>query len=200
MIYSLHGTLLEKDIGFAVVECAGVGYQVSITGRCLSALPEKNQPVRLFTYMNVKEDSVELFAFAEPKERDAFKMLIGVSGVGPKMALSILSELSPEDLAVSIVAGDQARITRANGVGAKLASRVILELKDKVQKEMPELLNAKAAAPVEAGQAAKTAEVINALMVLGYTQHEAKRAAAGLDMANLTVEQAIKTALAQIME
>ena len=199
MIYLLSGTLLEKDIGFAVVECAGVGYAVSITNACLSTLPECGQSVRIYTHLNVREDNVELFGFADKKERDCFKLLIGVSGVGPKMALSILSELSPADFAVSVISGDQARLTKASGVGPKLAQRIILELKDKLAKEQKELLDGKTAAPVEMGLGAKSAEVINALMVLGYTQHEAKRAVSAMDMASMSVEDAIKTALAALM-
>ena len=199
MIYSLNGILLEKDLGIAVVDCGGVGYAVNITGNCLSRLPDIGDRVVLFTHLNVREDAMELFGFYDTDERDCFKLLIGVSGVGPKMALSILSELTPERLAVSIVSGDQAAITRANGVGLKLAQRVILELKDKIQKEMPALLQGKAVQPVRAGVGEKNAEVISALMALGYTQHEAKRAVSAMDMTDMTVEQAIKAALVQLM-
>lgn len=199
MIYSLTGTLIEKDLGMAVVECGGVGYLLSITGQTLSLLPDVGEKLRIYTYLNVKEDSVELFGFAQTKERDCFKMLLGVNGVGPKMALSILSELSPEQLAVALVSGDHRQITRANGVGPKLAQRVVLELKDKIAKDMPELTSGKTVQPVAPGQGEKTAEVINALMALGYTQHEAKRAVGALDMQNMSVEQAIKAALAQLM-
>ena len=199
MIYSLNGILLEKDLGIAVVDCGGVGYAVNITGNCLSRLPDIGDRVVLFTHLNVREDAMELFGFYDTDERDCFKLLIGVSGVGPKMALSILSELTPERLAVSIVSGDQAAITRANGVGPKLAQRVILELKDKIQKEMPALLQGKAVQPVRAGVGEKNAEVISALMALGYTQHEAKRAVSAMDMTDMTVEQAIKAALVQLM-
>ncbi len=199
MIYSLNGILLEKDLGIAVVNCSGVGFAVNITGNCLSRLPDVGDRVVLFTHLNVREDAMELFGFFDTDERDCFKLLTAVSGVGPKMALSILSELTPERLAVSIVSGDQASITRANGVGPKLAQRVILELKDKIQKEMPALLQGKPVEPVRAGVGEKSAEVISALMALGYTQHEAKRAAGAIDITELTVEQAIKAALVQLM-
>lgn len=199
MIYSLNGILLEKDLGIAVIDCGGVGYAVNITGNCLSRLPDIGDRVVLFTHLNVREDAMELFGFYDTDERDCFKLLIGVSGVGPKMALSILSELTPERLATSIVSGDQASITRANGVGPKLAQRVILELKDKIQKEMPALLQGKTVQPVRAGVGEKSAEVISALMALGYTQHEAKRAVNAMDITDLTVEQAIKAALVQLM-
>ena len=199
MIYSLNGILLEKDLGRAVVECAGVGYEVNITSRCLSALPDLQKQVRIFTYLNVKEDGMELFGFSGQRERDCFKMLLDVSGVGPKVALNILSELTPEDLAASIVTGDHARITKANGVGPKVAQRIVLELKDKVAKEHGDLFAGKDIAPVEMGQGAKSAEVIGALMVLGYTQHEAKRAVAALDIGAMDVEQAVKAALVKLM-
>lgn len=199
MIYSLNGILLEKDLGYAVIDCNGVGYAVNITGNCLSRLPEIGERVLLFTHLNIREDAAELFGFYDTDERDCFKLVTTVSGVGPKMALSILSELSPERFAVSVVSGDQASITKANGVGPKLAQRVILELKDKIQKEMPSLLQGKTVEPVKAGQGEKTAEVIGALMALGYTQHEAKRAVGSLNMMDMSVEQAIKAALAQLM-
>ncbi len=199
MIYSLNGILLEKDIGRAVIDCNGVGFAVSITEHCLSRLPDVGDRVLLFTYLNVREDAMELFGFFDTEERDCFRLAITVSGVGPKMALSILSELSPQQFAVCVVSGDQAGITRANGVGPKLAQRVILELKDKIQKELPSLLQGKTVAPVQAGQGEKSAEVIGALMALGYTQHEAKRAVGALAIADMSVEQAIKAALAQLM-
>ncbi len=199
MIYSLNGILLEKDLGMAVIDCGGVGYAVNITGNCLSRLPDVGDRVVLFTHLNVREDAMELFGFFDTDERDCFKVLLSVSGVGPKMALSILSELTPERFAVSVVSGDQASITRANGVGPKLAQRVILELKDKIQKEMPTLLQGKSVEPVRAGVGEKSAEVISALMALGYTQHEAKRAVAAVDITDKSVEQAIKAALVQLM-
>lgn len=199
MIYSLKGTLTEKDIGVAVVECGGVGYLMSITGQTLSLLPDVGREVQIYTYMHVKEDDVELFGFYEKQERDCFKVLLSVNGVGPKMALSILTELSPSQLSVAIVSGDYQQLTRAGGVGPKLAQRIVLELKDKISKDMPELLNGKSVTPVQAGTGEKTAEVITALLALGYTQHEAKRAAGTLDLQNLSVEQAIKAALAQLM-
>ena len=151
MIYSLNGILLEKDIGRAVIDCNGVGYAVHITGNCLSRLPDVGERVLLFTHLNIREDAAELFGFYDTDERDCFKLMITVSGVGPKMALSILSELTPDRFAVSVVSGDQASITKANGVGPKLAQRVILELKDKIQKELPSLLQGKTVQPVQSG-------------------------------------------------
>ncbi len=199
MIYSLNGILLEKDLSYAVIDCNGVGYAVNITGNCLSRLGEVGDRVLLFTHLNIREDAAELFGFYDTDERDCFKLLISVSNVGPKMALSVLSALTPEQFAVSVVSGDQASLTKANGVGAKLAQRIILELKDKIQKEMPALLQGKTVTPVAAGQGEKSAEVIGALMALGYTQHEAKRAVGSLAIAEMSVEQAIKAALVQLM-
>ena len=198
MIDSLNGTLIEKDIGTAVVECGGVGYLARITNFCLSALPDVGKPVKLYTYLNVYENGVDLFGFADKKERECFKMLIDVSSVGPAKALAILSELSPSDFATAVVTGDQAQLTRASGVGAKMAQLVILKLKDKISKEMGELLSGKRLEPIEAGVTAKSAEVIDALMVLGYTQHEAKRAAGALELENMSVEEAISKALATL--
>lgn len=198
MIYSLSGKLLEKDIGMAVIECGGVGYCVSVTNRCLSLLPDEGRQVQIWTHMNMREDSVELFGFADKEERDCFKMLLAVNGVGPKMALSILGELSPTDFATSVASGDHVRLTAAQGVGPKLAQRVVLELKDKVKRIYGEI-PAAVTATNTIGYGEKSLEVINALMVLGYTQHEAKRAVSKIDLEILDVQAAIKEALKQLM-
>ena len=182
-----------------MIDCNGVGFSVNITGNCLSRLPDVGERVVLFTHLHVREDAMELFGFYDVDERDCYRLLTGVSGVGPKGALAILSELTPVQLAVSIVSGDQASITKANGVGPKVAQRIILELKEKVKKEMPALLQGKSVEPVRQGQGEKSAEVIGALMALGYTQHEAKRAVGKIDITTLSVEDAIKAALVQLM-
>lgn len=196
MIYLLDGVLIEKDIGSAVIECSGVGYLVSITNQCLSHLPDTGERARLWTYLNVREDNIELFGFADREERDCFKMLLGVNSVGPKMALSILSALSPSDFATAVAMGDDGRLTAAQGVGPKLAQRIILELKDKIQKIYGDI--PAAAQTVTVGYGQKSMEVMNALMVLGYTQHEAKRALSKVDIETLDIQSAIKAALAQL--
>ena len=132
MIYSLRGTLLNKDQNEAIVECAGVGYKCLITFNTLRRLPELGQETMLYTYMNVREDAVELVGFAGRDELSCYKMLIGINGVGSKMAVAILSKLTPEQVALAVASGDSKMLTQASGVGNKIAQRILLELKDKL--------------------------------------------------------------------
>ena len=131
MIYSISGLLRQVAPTYCVVEACGVGYQCSASTHTLSSLPGRGQEVTLLTHLWVKEDGMELFGFSTEQERRCFRMLIGVSGVGPRVALAILSDSAPDRLMLSIAAGDAKALTRAQGVGAKLAQRIILELRDK---------------------------------------------------------------------
>ena len=130
MIYSVRGNLILMEAGLAVVECNGIGFRVQ-TSLTTQRQLKLNSEVTLFTHMNVREDAMELFGFATKSELNTFKMLISISGVGPKVALAILSELSSEQIAMCVSASDSKTLTRANGVGPKLAQRIVLELKDK---------------------------------------------------------------------
>ncbi len=132
MIYSVRGQYIHSEPGFAVIECGGVGYRCQTTTNTQRNI-KLNGEVTLYTHLNVREDAMELFGFATQTELATFRTLIGVSGVGPKMALSILSELSSEQVAMAISASDVKSLTRASGVGPKLAQRIILELKDKLK-------------------------------------------------------------------
>ena len=137
MFYYLNGTLVHTDPNTAVIDCGGVGYRLTISGSTLGHLAGKlNTEVKLFTYLAVREDGMELYGFSDLKEKTAFEMLIGVSGVGPKAAVAILTLLSPDRLSAAILSEDQKAISRAVGVGPKTAARVILELKDKVSKQI----------------------------------------------------------------
>ena len=135
MLYSVRGRLIHMEEGLAVVECSGVGFALKTTNNTLSKLPSLQSEVMLYTYFMVREDAMELFGFYDMGELNCFKMMLTVSGVGPKAALAILSQLSPEKFALCVATGDVKSITRAPGVGPKLANRLILELKDKVQNE-----------------------------------------------------------------
>lgn len=132
MIYSVRGNLILMDAGFAVIECGGVGYRVQTSITTQKQL-KLNTETMLYTYMNVREDAMELFGFASKGELNTFKMLIGITGVGPKVALAILSDLTSEQIAMCVSSGDSKTLTRANGVGPKLAQRIVLELKDKIK-------------------------------------------------------------------
>jgi len=134
MFYYVNGTVAELEAGLAVIDCGGVGYACATTNYTLSQL-KKGERAKLYTYLNVREDAMELFGFASQSELRSFKMLIGVSGVGPKAALSILSSTTPQQLAMAVVMGDEKALTAAPGIGKKIAQRIILELKDKLAKE-----------------------------------------------------------------
>lgn len=197
MIYSLRGKLIHKEQGLAVVECGGVGYGCRTTYETLSQI-KVNTEVYLYTYMSVREDAVELFGFARQQELSCFKQLISVSGVGPKAALSILSDMTPEKFAVTVVSSDHKALTKSKGIGPKMAQRIVLELKDKLSKEQLSVSGAE----VFAASAAETAggnigEAVAALIVLGYSQSEAASVISKLD-SSLPVEELIKQSLKQM--
>ncbi len=196
MIYSLHGELIHTEPNLAVVECGGVGYACRTTMNTLKKIGSSGE-VRLFTQLNVREDAVELFGFADTAELSAFKQLISISGVGPKAALSILSDLTPSKLALCITTGDSKTLTRSPGIGAKIAQRIVMELKDKVAKEqhISAVDYASAPAAVESGNAA--AEAITALCVLGFALPQAQAALVGASP-DSTVEELIKYALKRL--
>ena len=192
MIYSLRGELAVKGPDFLVIDCGGVGYRCSATLNTLASLPAGGE-VFVYTYMLVREDAVELFGFANERELECFRLLIGVSGVGPKSALSVLSDMNPDKFALAIAAGDVKAFTKAQGVGAKTAQRILLELKDKITRDTVSfaITGSAASDPIAAGSAA---EAIAALAALGYSQSEAAAAVAKLDQ-SLSVNDMIKAAL-----
>lgn len=193
MFYSLTGSLIKTGVGFAVIECGGVGFMCQTSNYTLSAISgEKN--VTLFTYLNVREDALDLFGFCEEYELEWFKLLISVNGVGPKAALAILSELSPDKLALSISASDVKAITRAPGVGPKIAQRIILDLKDKVNAVVNESVSQQANLVSAANDMPNTSEAIAALTMLGYSQSDASVAVSKIDP-SLSVENIIRQAL-----
>lgn len=193
MLYSITGTLVHKDTHFVVIECSGIGYKCSTTLTTLSKLPSIGQPQMLFTYLHVREDALDLFGFADLGEMNCFKMLIGVSGVGPKVGLAILSELSPEKFALCVATGDAKTITKANGVGPKLAQRIILELKDKVENSSLSSDITEVSSNIVSDRS-NCAEAIRALVVLGYAQSECVLALNKLD-SDLSVQELIKQGL-----
>ena len=196
MIYSVKGTLIHIESGFAVVECGGIGYKVNTTSTTQRQL-KLNSTVTLFTYMNVREDAVELFGFYSKGELSTFKMLISISGVGPKVALAILSELSSEQIALSVSAGDYKTLTRASGVGPKLAQRIVLELKDKIKgisTDGADGIVTKGSVIADTGNIPKA---VAALAVLGYSSADVTPVLSKLDP-GLTVEQLISATLKQM--
>lgn len=200
MIYCITGRLRHVAPTFCVVETGGVGYQCSASTQTLGTLPAKGGEVTLFTYLQVKEDGIELFGFATEQEKRCFQMLTGVSGVGPKVALAILSDSAPERLMLSIAAGDVKAITRAQGVGPKLAQRIILELKDKVSPEDMNagfLRSAGADTPIPGVMPSAKGEAVSALVALGYSQTDAASIVARLED-SLPVDELVRKALKAI--
>ena len=192
MLYRLRGSLIHTEPSFAVIECAGVGYKCYTTMNTQRSLPAIGKEAVLYTHMNVREDAVDLFGFSSLAELNCFKLLTSVSGVGPKVGLAILSVLSPEQVAVAVAAGDFKTLTMAQGVGNKLAQRVILELKDKL-KALGGGEEVTAAAGV-VNAAGNAAEAVNALTVLGYTPSDVAPVVAKFD-SSLPVEELIRLTL-----
>ena len=194
MFYYLSGVVAEMEANLAVIDCGGVGYACATTNYTLSQL-KKGEKAKLYTYMNVREDAVELYGFASQSELHSFKLLLGVSGVGPKAGLSILSIMSPEKVALAASSGDHKAFTKASGVGPKLAQRIALELKDKVGKGLADGTGfgggAAAAAPAPSSA---PAQAVAALVALGYNTSDAAAAVARIDE-TLPVQDIIKIAL-----
>ena len=197
MLYSLRGTLVHRDMAGAAVECGGVAYYCKTTVATLAQLDQVGSEVLLYTYLQVRSEAIDLFGFANLGELSCFKMLTGVSGVGPKAALSILSSMTPEQFALCVASGDYKGITAAPGVGPKLAQRIVLELKDKVGgKEIAEGFSQSGGTVLPAG-AGNAGEAMSALMVLGYSQSEAAASVGRLDP-SLPVEELIKASLREL--
>ena len=195
MFYSLTGKIVYSDISRVAIECSGIAFDVTTSVNTLRKLGNVGDTATVYTYLAVREDGVELFGFYDNEELQYFKMLVSVSGVGPKAAVAILSVLTPEMLALSITAGDVKSITRAQGVGPKIAQRIIIELKDKVSKLVPSNVNVgKISGERAVLSSGNTDEAITALSALGYTHSEAASAVSGIDP-SLGVEEIIKQAL-----
>lgn len=198
MIYSLRGKLAVKELGFAVIECGGVGYGCKTSFNTVSALSEIGSEAVLYTHLYVREDAVELFGFATLQELSCFKLLISVSGVGPKAATSILSDVTPERFAFLVASGDSKAFTKTKGIGAKTAQRIVLELKDKISSESLSGTVAQDAADFAAvssgAAAASVSEALEALMVLGYSQGEVAPILGKLDP-SLNTQELIKETL-----
>jgi len=197
MFYYVSGTVAEIGPNLAVIDCGGVGYACATTNYTISRL-KKGERAKLFTYLHVREEIFELFGFSNQQELSSFKMLIGVSGVGPKAALAILSSTTPNNLALSIVTGDEKALTAAPGIGKKIAQRIILELKDKLAKEQTSFSSDGPVPVIAAGGANKAGEASAALAVLGYGTPEIAAALKGVDMEQ-PLEEIIRQALKKMV-
>jgi Holliday junction DNA helicase RuvA len=202
MFYYVEGPVAELLPYLAVIDCGGVGYACATTNNTLSHL-KKGERARLYTYLHVAENAFGLYGFASQSELNSFKMLIGISGVGPKAALAILSVSTPETLAMAIITGDEKALTVAPGIGKKIAQRIILELKDKMARESAagglDFSGGKGVS-APAALAGKTTEAAAALSVLGYSTQEISVALKGVDVEALPLEEIIRQSLKKMVK
>lgn len=207
MFYYISGKLTYLDPAFAVIDACGVGYKLSISQTTFSQLSHKagdisNDITKLFTYMAVREDGIELYGFNTVEELDAYKLLITVSGVGPKAAIAILSQLTPHRLTIAILNDDKKSISQANGIGPKTAARIILELKDKLAKvtfadDGDDLISEIQSTSENSNN---RSDALEALISLGYSRSEANNALKSIDTANLELDDIIRLALKKMMK
>ena len=205
MFYYINGKLACLDPTYAVIDAGGVGYKMTISQNTYSAMPPRytvaDAPiVKLYSYMAVREDGIELFGFISEEELNAFKLLITVSGVGPKAAISILSQLSPTKLAIAICTEDRKSISQANGIGPKTAARIILELKDKLKNQFTDEDMGEETQISVSANSSKLGDAQDALTVLGYSKNEALSALKGIDTSALELDEIIKIALKKLMK
>ena len=198
MFYYLNGLVAETGANLAVIDCGGVGYACATTNYTLAQL-KRGEKAKLYTYLHVREEIFEIYGFASQGELNSFKMLIAVSGVGPKAALAILSSTTPDQLALAIVTGDEKALTAAPGIGKKIAQRIILELKDKLSKDPGSFASAGGASIPVPVKNDKSGEAAAALAVLGYTSQDIAVALKGLDMDTLSLEEIIRQALKRMV-
>jgi Holliday junction DNA helicase RuvA len=195
MYYYIKGTLVQKNDNYIVVDANGVGYMIYTSLNSMQNVGEVGKKITIYTYLHVREDVMDLFGFTTIEEKNMFMQLISVSGVGPKAALSILSVTTPAKFAVAVITNDVKTITKASGVGPKMAQRVILELKDKMKMDELEIdLEDESDDMLSDNRS----EAISALVVLGYSSNDAQKAVKGID-GTLSVEEIIKKALAGLL-
>ncbi len=195
----IQGELVQKGANYVVVKTGGIGFRIFVPGSTLEVLRTGEKEMTLFTYLHVREDELSLFGFATGEEKEIFTVLLSVSGIGPKLALAILSGLKSQDLKRAIVLGDAAILTNISGVGKKTAQRIILELKDKLSKDTQVI----SAGDISSSGLAKDArgEAISAMVALGYTLLEAQKAVPlpGPEDENVTSEDLIRAALKNLV-
>ena len=199
MFYYLEGKVAHVKPYLAVIDCGGVGYACRTTNHTIRQL-KKGEVKRLYTYLNVGDGIFELYGFATEQELNSFKLLIGVSGVGPKAALAILSVGTPEHLTMAVITGDEKALTAAPGIGKKIAQRIILELKDKLAKEQGSFDAGSGVSVPLPVQNSKSGEAAAALAVLGYGSQEIAAALKGIDMDALPLEEIIRQSLKKMVK
>ncbi|MDD3335105.1 MAG: Holliday junction branch migration protein RuvA [Eubacteriales bacterium] len=201
MIALIEGTMLEKNAGEIVLMTAGgVGYYLQCSMNTISALPGKGETCRVYVHMNVREDAVELYGFLQREERDMFRRLISVSGVGPKSALFVLGSMPLGELRMAILTGDANALSRAPGVGKKIAQRISLELKDKLTQDALSSGVTEIGLPPDTAPSDALSEAILALQSLGYSPQEAVASLKGVKDPSATTDELIKLALRQMAQ
>ncbi|NLY42713.1 MAG: Holliday junction branch migration protein RuvA [Clostridiaceae bacterium] len=191
------GTIENIKDSYVVVDVSGIGYKVHVPVSTIEKLPQREQFVKLYTYLHVREDAMDLYGFLDEEELYMFELLISVSGVGPKAALALLSTLAPSKFALAVAASDIKTITKAPGVGNKLAQRIILELKDKIKTEDLAGIREMKNMPLE--RLDHQSEAVSALVVLGYSFAEASAAVKAVHREGMEVEEIIRKALKQLL-
>jgi len=201
MFYYISGKVAAIYPHMAVIDCGGVGYAINTTNTTLADLTVGDTG-KVFTYCNIREDCFDIYGFSTQSEKHCFELLIGVSGVGPKAALSILSTSTPDALALSIMAEDEKAIMVAQGIGKKIAQRVILELKDKMSKEYQDAPKGMSSFPVGAalGSGTTQGDAAAALAVLGYSPSDISAAMRDIDSDTLSVQEIIRQALKKMVK
>jgi holliday junction DNA helicase RuvA len=197
MIAHLRGTPVLTGDRWVVIEVGGIGYQVQVTQPVLQLLAHTTEPVKLFTYMAVREDAITLYGFMHQSELEMFRILIGVSGIGPQIAINVLSQIGIEDFVMAILNEDEKALTRISGIGTKSAKRLILELRDKMKNVSKTMVTG------DVGRASPAVhDAISALISLGFSEKESREAvnAAATVTKNPTVQDLIKTALVKMKE
>lgn len=197
MIYSLTGELTYIGDQFLVVECGGVGFKCFTSVATAANAGRIGDQIRLYTYLSVKEDALDLYGFKTENELRAFKLLISVSGVGPKAAVSILSEMSADKLSLAVAAGDTKAIARANGVGKKIAERIVLELKDKMAGVTLSSSESSVSAAASVAEDSPAGEAVAALVALGFSKSDAAAAVGAMD-SSLPADEMIRQGLRQL--
>ena len=198
MISFLRGELSSFEEGLVTIDVCGVGYGVNMSEYSMNQLPSLGQEIKLYTYLNVREDSMQLFGFIKKEDLDVFKMLILISGVGPKAGLNILSTLTPDDLRFAVVSGDAKAIAKAPGIGKKTAEKIIIELKDKLKLE-DVFAREDSSSIINMNTNGNSSEAVLALVALGYGQSESFKVINGIDSEDKSVEEILKEALQKMI-
>ena len=199
MFYYIEGRVAEIEPNLAIIDCGGVGYGLNTTANTISRL-KPGEKAKLYVYSNIREDAFDLYGFFDKREKRSFEMLLGVSGVGPKAALSILSSSTSETLAMAIVSGDEKALTVAPGIGKKLAQRILLELKDKMSKETDGLIIGTGKVSSSGGSSSKLSDAVSALAVLGFCIGEFSTVLKDIDTETCSLEDIIRQALKKMVK